>query len=327
MTSVKGNRPSWPKDVNLRLKRQGTLGLKVLDLFCGAGGFSLGFWAVGFDVVGIDLNSDAVSTYTRNLGEAHRADLRTLSDFPHVDVVIAGPPCQPWSRAGKQLGSDDEREGLAPTIKTVRYTLPRAVVVENVPGMGSKSNRHHLDRFKRQLRALGYRVTEFMLNAASFGVPQNRHRIFVVAVRGTDPPNIPDPWSEPVTARQAIPGTWWRLARGSSLVSENMSAYIERYERASGCRTPRDLHLDQPSRTLTVRNLSGATGDMMRLRMPDGRRRTLTIREAARLQSFPDWYCFLGSGRSKLEQIGNAVPPLLAQAVASSIRDQILENQ
>ena len=121
----------------------------------------------------------------------HRADLRTLSDFPHVDVVIAGPPCQPWSRAGKQLGSDDEREGLAPTIKTVRYTLPRAVVVENVPGMGSKSNRHHLDRFKRQLRALGYRVTEFMLNAASFGVPQNRHRIFVVAVRGTDPPTYP----------------------------------------------------------------------------------------------------------------------------------------
>ena len=84
-----------------------------------------------------------------------------------------------------------------------------------------------------------------------------------------------------------------------------------------------DLHFDKPARTLTARNLSGATGDMMRLRLPDGRRWTLTVREAARLQSFPDWFKFTGNQRSELEQIGNAVPPLLALAVARSVSERL----
>jgi DNA (cytosine-5)-methyltransferase 1 len=99
-----------------------------------------------------------------------------------------------------------------------------------------------------------------------------------------------------------------------------MDAYVAKYEAASKCRRPRDLNLDHPSRTLTCRNLSGATGDMMRIRLEDGRRRRLDVREAARLQAFPDWFKFKGTTASQFRQIGNAVPPLLSLALAKQAR-------
>ena len=325
MVMQKNRHYSWVRELNSRLSREANLGLRALDLFCGAGGLSLGFWARGFDVVGIDQSSDAVLTYKLNLGEANCADLNEALEFPGADVIIAGPPCQPWSRAGKQLGEQDERDGLAITLRIIREIRPFAVVIENVPELARYRKRKHIDALEAKLSSLGYAVEEHLLNAADYGVPQNRRRIFVTGVRGTKALEAPVPCSSKVSARQAIPGTCRREAQGTQLVTKAMSAYIERYEQASGCRRPRDLHLDQPSRTLTVRNLTGATGDMMRLRLPDGRRRTLTVREAARLQSFPDWFQFEGNERSQFEQIGNAVPPFLALAIARVVRDRVVE--
>jgi len=100
-----------------------------------------------------------------------------------------------------------------------------------------------------------------------------------------------------------------------------MDKYVAKYEKASKCIRPRDLHLDQASRTVTCRNLNGATGDMMRIRMPDGKRRRVLVREAARLQSFPDWFEFAGAEGAQFNQIGNAGPPLLGRAIAQSLWD------
>ena len=284
----------------------------------------MGFWANGFDVTGIDSNALAARTYTANLGSATCSDIRALAKLPKADVIIAGPPCQPWSRAGKRLCETDDRDGLSMTMHALRAVLPPVVVVENVPDMARQGKRKHLDQFQADLKDLGYAVGEHVLNAADYGVPQNRRRIFVTGVLGDKPLAVPEPLQLRVTVRQAIPGRCEREALGSHIVSDTMNAYIERYERASGCRIPRDVNPDSPSRTLTVRNLCGATGDMLRLRLPDGRRRTLTVQEAARIQSFPDWFKFHGNDRNKFEQIGNAVPPLLSLAVADVVKRTLL---
>lgn len=91
------------------------------------------------------------------------------------------------------------------------------------------------------------------------------------------------------------------------------------YEKKSQLVTPRDLHLDRPARTVTCRDPAGATSDMHRVRLPDGRRRRLTVGEGARLQSFPDWFMFSGTETDMYNQIGNAVPPLFARALARSV--------
>ena len=326
--SVRGrSHHSWVRQLNDSLRPQCSTGARVLDLYCGAGGLSLGFRACGFQVIGIDNSCDALSTYSQNLGFADKMDLNYESELPSADIIVAGPPCQPWSRAGRRGGSADRRDGLARVALAIEQIRPVVAVIENVPDLARNGSRHHLDQFESALRRLGYSVSEFILNAAEYGVPQNRSRIFVTACDGDRALVRPEPWDEMISVRRAIPGTWWREPSESCLLSSSMDAYIERYERASGCRVPRDLHLDRPARTLTVRNLSGATGDMIRLRMPDGqRRRTLTVREAARLQSFPDWFRFHGSRRSQLTQIGNAVPPLLALAVAGSVRERVDES-
>ena len=309
--------------MNQAFRREASLGLRVLDLYCGAGGLSLGFWACGFDVLGVDNSPDAVQTYTRNLGWAECADLNESGALPDADIVIAGPPCQPWSRAGNGRGERDKRDGLALVVRALREIRPGAFVVENVPDLARQGRRRYLDRIKRELVQLGYAVAEHVLNAADYGVPQNRRRVFITGLLDGSQLVAPTPWPNQVAARDAIPRTCRRAMAEARQVSGSMRAYIERYERASKCRTPRDLHLDKPARTLTVRNLSGATGDMMRLQLPDGRRRMLTVEEAARLQSFPDWYQIYGSRSSRYEQIGNAVPPLLARAVADSLRQHI----
>ncbi len=314
---------AWKDEVDVSLRRENDLNLNALDLFCGAGGLSLGFWAAGFGVRGIDQSADATATYGSNFGDASQADLHRGTKLISADVILAGPPCQPWSRAGKRLGERDNRDGLTITMKAARDMRPLAIVIENVPGLARTGRRAHLDRCEEELSNLGYSIAEWVLNAADFRVPQSRRRVFVVAIRGTTVPDIPIPRSVKVSVEEAIPETCRVQVPGTKLVTDRMWAYIERYERASGCRVPRDLHLDRPSRTLTVRNLTGATGDMMRVLLPNGQRRTLTVREAARLQSFPDWFTFHGNDTSQLEQIGNAVPPLLAYAVAKSVRDAV----
>ena len=308
----------WPAHVARVLRPPRRLPHEAIDLFCGAGGLSLGFASAGFRVTGYDQSGDAVATYRKNLGDAVAGRLHLESSLPPCDVLLAGPPCQPWSRAGSQLGSEDPRDGLQIVSSAIKRVQPRIAVVENVPGIARTGQRFALDAFQDELRAEGYRIHEARLNAADFGVPQRRVRVFVVCSREAF--TFPRPTKERATARHAIGRTATRELLDTRILSSRMDAYVAKYEAASKCRRPRDLRLDSPARTLTVRNLAGATGDMIRVVLPDGRRRTITPKEAARLQSFPDWFRFLGSASRQFEQIGNAVPPLLARHVALAVR-------
>jgi DNA (cytosine-5)-methyltransferase 1 len=235
-----------------------------------------------------------------------------------ADVIIGGPPCQPFSVGGLQNGHKDERDGFPAFLAAVERYRPRVVVFENVRGMMYR-NRVYLGAIIGRLNELGYLTDSRLLNAIRYGVPQNRERLFVVGHRGSWQRPKHAHISKPFTAGDALGELAQQIPSSARFLTPSMDEYVARYEAKSQCIRPRDLHLNQPSRTVTCRNLYGATGDMLRIRLKDGRRRMLTVREAARLQSFPDWFNFSGAEESQFDQIGNAVPPLLARAVADAV--------
>ena len=289
----------------------------ALDLFAGCGGLALGFEAAGFRTEGYEVDPAACATYRGNLlGECHEALLTTKSLLPAgVAAVIGGPPCQPFSVEGLQNGHRDDRDGFPAFLAAVRQCEPRLALFENVRGMMYR-NQQYLREIEIELKQLGYAVEKFLLNAVNFGVPQRRERLFVVAHKGA--PFIPKKRDLGFTVGEALGSMAHSVPPNARFLTPKMDDYVARYENKSMCVRPRDLYLNKPSRTVTCRNLAGATGDMLRVRLPDGRRRRLTVREGARLQSFPDWFSFTGGEMSQFNQIANAVPPLLAKAVAEA---------
>jgi DNA (cytosine-5)-methyltransferase 1 len=291
----------------------------AVDMFAGCGGMGLGFAAMGFRTIGYELNPDACGTYQVNVGDHCFLEMLTPDTKMQAgDILVGGPPCQPFSVTGRKGGASDHRNGVPTFLAAVERTRPTIAVLENVPALAT-AHKQYFAVLLLRLQRMGYAVDSQILNAADFGVPQNRRRLFVVAHRGGFVFPVPTHVDRHVTVSQALGSMVRRVPASAGLLSTRAMKYVRKYEIKCRCRNSRDLACDRPARTLTCRNLAGATGDMIRLRMPDGRRRRLTVREAARLQSFPDWFRFSGSKTSQFEQIGNAVPPLLAKAVASAV--------
>lgn len=294
---------------------------KVLDLFAGCGGLSLGFEAAGFVTEGFEMIPAAVATYNQNLaGHCTEATLAIGFNYPDADVVIGGPPCQPFSVRGKQQGMKDARDGFPIFIDAIRRLNPRLFLFENVRNL-MYSHRWYLDLILDELESLGYVVECRCLNAVHYGVPQNRERLIVVGHRSSF--RFPTPDHSVTTVGEAIGDSMLSIPEGSHFLTPEQDAYVAEYERKSHCARPRDLYPDIPARTITCRNLAGATSDMQRVRLPDGRRRRIVIREAARLQSFPDSFVFCGNETQQFTQIGNAVPPLLAFRLALAVKETL----
>ena len=298
----------------------------VVDLFAGCGGLSLGFEANGFRTIGYEMDERAVETYNTNLiGECLVEKLSTESTYPKADIVIGGPPCQPFSVGGKQLGLKDSRDGFPIFLSAIKQLNPEVLLFENVRGMMYK-NKWYLKEIIQEIESLGYFVRYALLNAKNYEVPQNRERVIVLGSKQKN--RLPQKIKRKVTAGDALGELAFQFDKNSKFFTKSMDEYVARYEKASKCINPRDLYLDRPARTLTCRNLAGATGDMHRVRLKDGRRRRITVREAARLQSFPDWFEFIGTETNQFNQIGNAVAPYFAYHLAKNIKDYLLaENK
>jgi DNA (cytosine-5)-methyltransferase 1 len=304
--------------LNQTLKPHHTLTPTVLDLFAGCGGLALGFESAGFKTIGFEKDDAAAQTYSRNLfGHCHTTELQRASEYPPAQIIIGGPPCQPFSVGGHQMGKDDPRDGFPIFLEAIKKINPDLWLFENVRGL-LYANKWYFDWMRQELAALGYCVEYQLLNAVNFGVPQNRERLFVVGHRGAFA--FPTPEAKRYTVAEAIGGLMYTTPPESKFLTPSMDRYVKKYEIASKCINPRDLHPKRPARTLTCRNLAAPTGDMQRVKLPDGRRRRLLVREAARLQSFPDWFEFTGTETSQFYQIGNAVPPLLAQHLARGVK-------
>ncbi len=305
--------------INELLQPRITESAKVLDLFAGCGGLSLGFEAAGFETIGFEMVPAAVDTYNHNLkGKCHLAKLEVGFNYPQADILIGGPPCQPFSVRGKQQGMQDARDGFPIFIDAVRRMEPKVFIFENVRNLAF-SHKWYLELIIASLRELGYILEYRCLNAVDYGVPQNRERIIVVGHRSVF--KFPPKEKEKVTVGDAIGDTMHNVLEGCHFLTPAQDRYIAEYEKKSACINPRDLYADRPARTITCRNLAGATSDMHRVRLSDGRRRRIVQREAARLQSFPDWFKFFGNEVQQFTQIGNAVPPLLAFKLALAVKD------
>lgn len=327
-------------------------GLPVaIELFCGCGGLSTGFLDAGINVAaGFDIDRRAVEAYRYNHEyrssrgfQADVADLSgtkilTLSEIERVDVLLAGPPCQPFSIVGKRRGRQDERANLIPEfVRLVGELEPEAFVFENVPNLATIGGGEIFDELCRELCRLGYGVGAGVVAAADYGVPQTRRRLLMIGVRGRGTVSLPSathgasvlaPNLYPhVTVEQAIgdlpdAGEYGECSiynheptlHTPDMVKRLSALRVGERERSS---FHDRLHPGRPGYTLRA-----GTGNFSPLRPIHHRYpRVITVRESARLQGFsdefiwPDWIPRLQQYR----QVGNAVPPPLAAAAARHI--------
>ena len=180
----------------------------VIDLFAGCGGLALGFEAQGFRTVGYEMKPVAVGTYNANLdGRCEETFLTVGIPEGKAEVVIGGPPCQPFSQIGYQRGKRDPRDGFPVFLDAVRRIQPKIAIIENVRGLLFR-NKDYLRNAAREFEQLGYTVHVNLLKAMEYGVPQNRERVVVVASK------VGWRWPEPVSVRTGY------CANGAGAASE-----------------------------------------------------------------------------------------------------------
>lgn len=306
--------------------------LRIVSLFTGAGGLDLGFEEHGFEpVICVDNDSEACKTLAKNRPRwpVFEGDIRHFRP-PHarVDGVIGGPPCQGFSTAGKG-NPDDPRNFLwREYFRVVKQTRPRFVLLENVAGMALTKNRHHLEELLTSLEDLGFHMNWGVLDAADFGVPQHRRRLILIGARAM-PIELPKRTvANHRTVKQAIGDLISRRAAPNHSPNHHAPHVAKRWAAlAEGETDPlyhrAKLFADRPSATIRAGGGYGPKGDHLAGFHPPihySLPRQLTVREAARLQGFPDSWLFEGSKTAQGRQVGNAVPPPLASAIAAQIR-------
>jgi DNA (cytosine-5)-methyltransferase 1 len=298
---------------------------KVVSLFSGCGGMDLGFKG-GFEFLGEDyaphpfeivwandLNAAACRTYRKNVGtEIHNGDIWQLMDSipATADVVIGGFPCQDISVNGKGRGVDGARSGLyRAMVKVVEKTRPKVFVAENVKGLLNRNNRDSLKRVTEDFGALGYEVSFELYHAANYGVPQSRERVFIVgtlpSISQFDPPKpvlTSDKW---VTAKAA-------LSDLEHAERDEYFSHIWSAAKISPQQGSRKLRADRAAQTIRAE----CHGN---IQWHYSLERRISMREAARIQSFPDDFIFDAKLRETERQIGNAVPPVLAWHIAGAV--------
>ena len=379
--------------------------MRAIELFSGAGGLALGLEQAGFESAALfERNREACATLRLNRPgwNVVEDDVRNV-DFRQwgpVDLVAGGPPCQPFSMGGKARGHRDDRDMFPQAVRAVRELRPMAFIFENVRGLLRAAFSNYVEFIRLQLAYpeypvsqnvdweanlrrlqrrhtsksgsgdLEYDVAIHLADAANYGIPQRRHRVFFVGFRR----DLHAQWSFPPHSHSAeqllqakyATGQYWRdhglplqkaplhvRARVSRLspIPGTLAAEPQRWNtvRDALADLPDPLRdndvpnhrfqpgaksypghtgspLDEPAKALKAGD-HGVPGGENMLRHPDGTLRYFTVRESARIQTFPDDYVFPGNWTESMRQLGNAVPVQLARAVASSVAAKLPKPQ
>ena len=342
---------------------------KIIDLFCGCGGLSKGFEMAGFEIkLAIDMWNDAVKTYNHNHKDkvAICEDIQELTDEFLLELaasneivgVIGGPPCQGYSTVGTRDVNDPRNHLYLEYCRVVEKIRPDFFVLENVKGLTTLAGGAFRDDTIKRFGDLGYDVSFDIKNAADYGVPQNRLRVFFVGIKNKKF-KFPDEFSKKISCEEALSdlppldivdglnlehnyickaqNDYQKLMRENSkviknhIITKHAEKTIEIISKIPDGGSIKDL----PSEFWEIRKYNKAFERMSSMRpsntVDTGHRnyfhykenRIPTVRENARLQSFPDEFEILGSKTSQYKQVGNAVPPLLAYAIADAIKKQI----
>ena len=325
----------------------------VGSMFAGCGGFDLGFEKAGFKVAWAnDIDPDACATYRHNIGEIVEGDVNEIDPYSlqKVDVLIAGFPCQPFSNAGSRRGTSDSRGSLFKrTFNFIEAMDPQVVVYENVRGFLSFKGEKGkiIDEIVEVLeKKHGYHCSYKLLNLSHFGVPQNRIRVVLVAVK--NPEYLPHIFPEveldnDLSISTTLKGLHKRHKNQEELLPLNPQAlkYGEMIPEGGSWKSlPYDV---LPERWKKIRDnmakyhypnffrryhRNDVMGTVTAAFKPENaavwhpvKGRVYSVREIARFQTFPDNFEFIGrSIKSKYQQIGNAVPPLFAQRLAEKLQ-------
>lgn len=306
--------------------------LTSLEMCAGAGGQARGLELAGFGhegVVEIDANCCETLRLNRPEWTVHEEDLSAFDGRPYkgVDLLAGGLPCPPFSVAGKQLGKDDERNLFPAAIRLVDEIRPKAVMIENVRGFLDAVFEDYRGFIKNELKALGYEAHWRLLNASDYGVPQLRPRVVILAIEdqykdGFEWP-APSPFDAPTvgdTLKELMAARGWRGAAAWAKGADEIAPTLVGGSKKHG---GPDLG---PTRAKKAWAALGVNGMSLADEAPDrdfvGMPR-LTVPMTARIQGFDKDWKFYGRKTAAYRQVGNAFPPPVAQAVATSLRQAI----
>lgn len=322
--------------------------MNIVSLFAGCGGLDLGFEKAGFNIVWANEFDETIhETYRLNHPNTilNTNDVRTLSgtDIPDCDGIIGGPPCQAWSEGGKRLGIEDPRGQLfLDYIRIVTEKMPKFFVIENVQGILEEKHKESLNGFLKMLTNAGYRITYELLNAADYKIPQDRFRVFFIGIRNDlkNKYEFPDAaCTTPITLRQAIGDIKEepRFFKDEIVETEhplrmNHDVYIGFYDAKYMARnrvrswnetsfTMQAQARNAPQHPQAPKMTFVSSSQRIFAKGYEHLYRRLSVRECARIQTFPDNFRFVYSDvKDGYKMVGNAVPPRLAWFLAVQMK-------
>ena len=320
----------------------------VIDLFCGAGGLSYGFEKAGFNVLlGVDSDENAIKTFNLNhknskgickdIKSLSVKEIKELVKNKKIDIIVGGPPCQGFSMAGKRRPNDPRNSLFREYLRIVENLKPKVFIMENVRGLLSMKNEEGkkvIDIILDEFNKAGYNATVQKVNTADYGVPQKRHRIFIIGIKNSSSLNFSFPeqtYSKTGVSKNGKKIKSWNNVKNILIEKERVDKnlfYSEKlingFKRREENNKKRNIGFgwsfinpDEPSYTISARYWKDGAEAL--IKYDEKNIRMLSSVECALIQSFPKKYKFVGNKKEIYSQIGNAVPPVMAEKIAKNI--------